>query len=294
MKAINKVSLVFILLFNITLIYSQCDNYLQKAEMLFSQKKYADAKKQYSAYKECKPKAEGIDEKIAECESFLQCENYRQKAETADSQKRYDDAIKLYQDYKKCNPEAKDIDKKIAECNRKREISGKDKGGNNKQIYPESDNIPPSISAMEWYNQGISYDNQEDYAEAIQCYQQAVFLKRDMYQAWNNMGNAYQHQGNYTDAIQCFNNALNINSKHVAARINMGLAYYNQKKYTEAIQCYKQAVNVDSNNNLAWYNMGVCYVDQNNRSEALKCYTKAAQLGNKKAQELLTNIGHKW
>jgi len=68
MNATIKISILFVLLFSTVATYSQCETYLQKAETLFSEKKYEDAKRQYSNYKECKPNASGIDEKIAECD----------------------------------------------------------------------------------------------------------------------------------------------------------------------------------------------------------------------------------
>jgi len=71
MKIASKLSILFVLLLSTTLAFAQCETYLQKAETLFAQKKYEDAKRQYSNYKECKPNATGIDTKIAECERLL-------------------------------------------------------------------------------------------------------------------------------------------------------------------------------------------------------------------------------
>lgn len=72
MKAISKISILFVLLlFSAAMAYSQCETYLQKANTLFIEKKYEDAKRQYLNYKECKPNATGIDAKIAECDQLL-------------------------------------------------------------------------------------------------------------------------------------------------------------------------------------------------------------------------------
>jgi len=68
MKATRTIIILFVLLFSTMATYSQCDTYLQKANSLFAEKKYEDAKRQYSNYKECKPNAAGIDAKIAECD----------------------------------------------------------------------------------------------------------------------------------------------------------------------------------------------------------------------------------
>jgi len=72
MKSIGKISFIIVLLFSTSLAFGQCETYLQKAETLFAQKKYEDAKRQYSNYKECKPNATGIDEKISECDRLIQ------------------------------------------------------------------------------------------------------------------------------------------------------------------------------------------------------------------------------
>ena len=72
MKVISKISILFILLFFSVSAYSQCEPYKQKAETLFAEKKYEDAKKQYLIYKECNPNVQGIDAKIAECDRLIQ------------------------------------------------------------------------------------------------------------------------------------------------------------------------------------------------------------------------------
>ena len=79
MKTTCKLSILLALLFGATLAYSQCETYLQKANTLFAEKKYEDAKLQYSNYKECKPNATGIDEKIAECDRFSKENNNNTK-----------------------------------------------------------------------------------------------------------------------------------------------------------------------------------------------------------------------
>ena len=119
MKTISKLTIFFVLLFSATMAYSQCETYLQRAEMLFAEKKYDDAQRQYLNYKECKPNAPGIDEMIEKCEQLLmQCEAYKQNADALFAQKKYDDAKRQYLNYKECKQNAPGIDDKIAECDR--------------------------------------------------------------------------------------------------------------------------------------------------------------------------------
>ena len=69
MKSIYKITfLLLYLILNTYLAFGQCEIYLHKGDSLFLIKKYEEAKRQYLNYKECKPNAIGIDEKIAECE----------------------------------------------------------------------------------------------------------------------------------------------------------------------------------------------------------------------------------
>jgi len=75
MKITSKISILFVLLFCTVSAYSQCETYLQKANTLFAEKKYEEAKRQYANYKECKPNATGINEKIAECDRLLSINN---------------------------------------------------------------------------------------------------------------------------------------------------------------------------------------------------------------------------
>ena len=71
MMTICKLLVFFVLLFSTLTVYSQCETYLQKANTLFVEKNYEEAKRQYANYKECKPNATGINEKIAECDRLL-------------------------------------------------------------------------------------------------------------------------------------------------------------------------------------------------------------------------------
>jgi tetratricopeptide (TPR) repeat protein len=116
MKSISKISILFVLLFSTVAVYSQCDTYLQKANSLFAEKKYEEAKRQYTNYKECKPNATGIDTKITECDR-LECEKLLIEAQSLHRSKNYSEAIDIYNQYKKCNPNAKvTVDAEIENC----------------------------------------------------------------------------------------------------------------------------------------------------------------------------------
>ena len=137
MRTINKIFFVFMLAFGTTTAYSQCETYLQKGEMLFSQKQYEEAKKQYLGYKECKPNAVGIDEIIIKIDSILLAkkiqkdsaerelmyQNAISSAERNFNQRQYEKARQDYESALKLKPQntvfinakIKEIDRKISE-----------------------------------------------------------------------------------------------------------------------------------------------------------------------------------
>ena len=119
MKATSIFLFLCALLFSTITTFAQCEAYLQRAETLFSEKKYEEAKRQYLNYKECKPNATGIDELIKKCDQLIsECETYYKNAETLFAQKKYEEAKRQYQNYKECKHFVTGIDEKIAECDR--------------------------------------------------------------------------------------------------------------------------------------------------------------------------------
>ena len=68
MQRINTILILSVLLFSTEVAFSQCETYLQKADAFFAQKNYADAKKQYQAYKICDSSPNAyVDKQIAAC-----------------------------------------------------------------------------------------------------------------------------------------------------------------------------------------------------------------------------------
>jgi curli biogenesis system outer membrane secretion channel CsgG len=80
MKTTSKIFILFVLLCSSTRVYSQCETYLEKAETLFANKKYSEARLQYKVYKVCNASA-NVDEQIARCDRALRGGNKPQQEE---------------------------------------------------------------------------------------------------------------------------------------------------------------------------------------------------------------------
>jgi curli biogenesis system outer membrane secretion channel CsgG len=82
MKTTSKILILFVLLCSSTRTYSQCEQYLEKAETLFANKQYSEARVQYKVYKACNTSA-NVDEQIAKCDRALRSRNKPQQEEPA-------------------------------------------------------------------------------------------------------------------------------------------------------------------------------------------------------------------
>jgi len=211
MKTISKISILFVLLFSTVAAYSQCETYLQKANTLFAEKKYEDAKRQYFNYKECKPNAPGIDEKIAECDKLIkdesatgsstttvqtsqeQCNRYLLEGDSYFRSGYYSKAIEQYSLLKQCAVDKTVADQKIAECN--------------KMLCEKH-----LQEAQSYQRQGYYTKAKEEYKLYQQCNPDAVGINVQIAECDRlecekllNDGRAFFRQGNYYEAIQKYN-----------------------------------------------------------------------------------------
>ncbi len=73
--------------------------------------------------------------------------------------------------------------------------------------------------AVQWYQQGVAYDEQGQSQAAIACYSKAIALQADYYEAWVRRGLALMLLEEFQQAIANFNQA-------VALKIDLDLAWY--------------------------------------------------------------------
>ncbi|GHT69840.1 tetratricopeptide repeat family protein [Bacteroidia bacterium] len=166
------------------------------------------------------------------------------------------------------------------------------------KCYQKGVEIDPN-DAKAYYNMGNAYRQQENYAQAIKCYQEAIEIDPNDAAAYYSMGYTYARQENYTQAIKCYQKAIEIKPDFAWVYNSMGYAYAGMKKYGEAIANIKKAIEIaiaDEDKAVANFydSMGEIYFMQGNETEAVKWYRKAASMGLKNAQKWLRDNGYKW
>jgi tetratricopeptide (TPR) repeat protein len=95
---------------------------------------------------------------------------------------------------------------------------------------------------------GIAYHQMTELNRARKCYEQALKLKPDYFEAINNIGTIYYAQKSYRRAISWYNRALKVDSTSARAAStysNRGTAWFSRKQYEKAMEDYQAAVHLD-------------------------------------------------
>lgn len=114
--------------------------------------------------------------------------------------------------------------------------------------------------------------------EAVEYYEQALYIEPKNAKIWANSGSALLRLGMWTKAINCFDRALEINPGMAIAHSGKGLALAHLKRYSEALESHDMAIAID-NSPISWNNRGNTLVRMGAPiKEAILCYRKALEV----------------
>ena len=126
--------------------------------------------------------------------------------------------------------------------------------------------------------QGASLFGQGRYADAINCFTQAIEKNPRFAFAYHNRGSAYGKMQNYTQAIADFSQAVALDKSYATAYSGRGFAYYGMGDYERAIADFSRAVSLNPNYAEAYYGRGNAYMTLGHYEEAMRNYEKALSL----------------
>jgi predicted TPR repeat methyltransferase len=129
---------------------------------------------------------------------------------------------------------------------------------------------PGKIEALHWL--GILYVQQENYAAAIDSFQQAIYLDGDNPSLQLHFANALKLQGLFSQAIPVLQKTIARYPQYIAAFNNLGTVYYAQGKLDDAIIYYRKAITKQANYVDAYYNLGLALAKKNLFTEAITTY----------------------
>jgi len=121
-------------------------------------------------------------------------------------------------------------------------------------VTPESENVQSEISEEERNEKAEEYKmegNQKlaakQFAEAVECYSNAIKMNPSNSIYYANRAAAYSHLGNHDSAIEDCKKSIASNPNYSKAHGRLGLAYFSQGKYKEAVGAYERALELEPN-----------------------------------------------
>lgn len=132
-------------------------------------------------------------------------------------------------------------------------------------------------------NQGMEAVEQQDYALALSCFDNALKAGEDERLTYRGMGIAYMGQGRYEDAIKAFDTALKCSNglvKKVDYDINFYLAMSEYKcgDLDKALDTYNAILDINERSPEAHYLRGRIELLKNDKSGALSDFDRAVEL----------------
>lgn len=96
-----------------------------------------------------------------------------------------------------------------------------------------------------WFDKGVALQENENYTEALACFQNAIDIKPDFIPAWVYKGICLEQSQRYEAAIACYNQAIQINPNVADLWYNKGTTYCTVKRYNDALACFEQALEIE-------------------------------------------------
>jgi tetratricopeptide (TPR) repeat protein len=151
---------------------------------------------------------------------------------------------------------------------------------------------PSSAEAI--YGLGSVYLNQNKNAAAREMFErglrQSASYPDTLPDTWNNLGVISTRENNLAEAIQDFENALKINPNHLLSLDNLGNAYRLQKRWADAREVLERALSIARDDPEANYSLGMVYAQTDDTTKAYDYLQRALQ-ARPDYPEALNNLG---
>ena len=152
-----------------------------------------------------------------------------------------------------------------------------------------------SLSAEDWFTQGVSFSKSGRYDQAIQAFSKAIEINPRNTSAYINRGLSWYYKGDYNQAIADYTKALDINPYHADAYNNLAWALaicpdYRLRNGAKAVEVAQKAVELNPEADTL-DTLAAAYAAAGHFSEAIDTTQKALELAeNSQQQELAKEI----
>jgi len=137
------------------------------------------------------------------------------------------------------------------------------------------------------YNRGWIYEHKGEFEKAVKDYTRALTIDDSHTDAYYNRGLIYLVQGKYSLAIADFTEVIKQKREDADVYNNRGNAYMQINEFESALNDYDTAISLSPDDPDLYYNRGIVYRHREEHGKSRQDFQKAADMGHKKARELL-------
>ncbi len=151
------------------------------------------------------------------------------------------------------------------------------------ELTPASGITTMELHALEAYNKGTQTT---DIEEKKTCYNRAVELLPDFYEAWFNLAVTLGRNGDLDSAFPAYEKAINLRQDSVEARRNLGLLYLETEAYEKAIALFEAVVEIRPAVPQSFNDLGEAYRKAGKYELAVDAFNRALSLDENYANAL--------
>ncbi len=133
--------------------------------------------------------------------------------------------------------------------------------------------------AKDHANRGSMYAQQQQWPDAIACYEKAIAIDPKFAGAYRNLARVFAKTGQQDEATECWYQALTLEPNWAKAEehVKLGHRLWSLGKPDQAITCYRQAIELKPNLLQVYYRLGEILQSQGKMEDAIALYQQAVE-----------------
>lgn len=151
-----------------------------------------------------------------------------------------------------------------------------------KDVLSRAISAYPTSAEFQFYL-GNLLNHEEDYDNAIACYQKALSLRPESAEFHNNLADVLRKRGQIDQAAAHYERAATLNPESTATLIGYANVLESQGKIDEAITCYRRVIALEPTFAAAHQFLGNALLKRGARQEAVACFEEVVRLDPKNA-----------
>ena len=132
-------------------------------------------------------------------------------------------------------------------------------------------------NAQAWNHLGLAYHGARQPAKAIQAYQQALQINRDLAAARFNLGCLFLEVNNPGEAVVHLTTFTLLQPRDPEGWVKLGVAQLELRQWASAKASYEQALALGTRSPEAWNGLGMLALQQGRPRDAFTCFASALQ-----------------